>query len=189
MSLGALASLGSAGLSFAGGLIANHANRSESSRNRQFQENMSNTAYQRTVADMKKAGINPILSAKLGGASTPSGSQATHMNSAKDAANTYNQAKLVEAQINNIEMDTSLKHEQADLTNFQRGKMAWEVNKLTQDIELIKNNALGVSQQNKLRQIDVDMFSNAEILKNAKSLGIKPEQFKGLLNLLMKKGK
>lgn len=46
--------------------------RASQQRQMDFESNMSSTAYQRAVSDMRKAGLNPILSAGTGGASTPS---------------------------------------------------------------------------------------------------------------------
>lgn len=52
------------------------ASRKEAARNREWQERMSSTAYQRATKDMRKAGINPILAYRQGGASTPGGAMA-----------------------------------------------------------------------------------------------------------------
>jgi hypothetical protein len=57
--------------------VAMNYNSAEALANREWQEHMSSTAYQRAVEDMKKAGLNPILAFANGGASTPGGSGAT----------------------------------------------------------------------------------------------------------------
>lgn len=79
---------------------ANNANIGFAREQMGFQREMSNTAYQRAVNDMRSAGLNPALAYQNGGASSPSGASATVQPVRKGdaAAGLFNTAKALVTQ-------------------------------------------------------------------------------------------
>lgn len=107
----AAAMLGGSLISSAFGLFGankqNKAARAEAATNREFQERLSSTAYQRAAKDMEKAGLNRILAAKQGGASTPGGNMAPVVNEMAQAASNTQAAAMNLANINNTEANSA----------------------------------------------------------------------------------
>lgn len=79
----------------------------EAKRSRNWQKMMSDTAYQRGMRDLRKAGLNPILAGRFGGATTPTGSAASLPAPADFAGSAQKVAGM-----QNLQQDTLLKTSQ-----------------------------------------------------------------------------
>jgi len=106
--------------SYIGASEANKASAAQARSQMEFQERMSSTAHQREVKDLIAAGLNPMLSAKLGGASSPAGAMAPVQNVLGQATASAAQNYQLETQARLIRAQEKATLEQADYTNAQK---------------------------------------------------------------------
>ena len=132
--LGALAAAAiPAAMSFIGQERTNRQNAQIAQQQEGFQREMSNTSYQRAVADMMAAGLNPMLAYSQGGASTPVGATTQMQNSLGAAATSGQQAYQLGLNTQQNLADIELKREQAGAYGSQE-----DLNRANMNLSLIE---------------------------------------------------
>lgn len=114
--LGALGGL----FGFFGQSSANQANKDIAREQMQFQKIMSDTAYQRSMRDMKLAGLNPMLAFSQGGASTPTGASAHMESTTKDVGDSIKMAAVDRQRLLNEMKETQSRIDLNEASKFKQ---------------------------------------------------------------------
>jgi hypothetical protein len=157
-----------------GGAAANVSREQQASRQMQFQERMSSTAYQRAMQDMREAGLNPILAAKVGPASSPAGAMANIQDIGTPAAQAATSAYQAQTQRQQQEESAQLSRAQANVADKTAEKIVAETSNLRVQGEVlsltVKNLAEVISQTGQnTRVLEKQAELIAEQIKGARA--------------------
>jgi hypothetical protein len=136
---------------------ANAATAAAAQKQMDFQRDMSNTAYQRAVADLKAAGINPMLAAMRGGASTPGGSMYTAQ--MPQITDIFTPAVQSYAQQQTAGASSALQAEQTIKTGYESEFVQQGVEKLKKEIRNLD------SEEDRLKAMVIMLGEQASLMK------------------------
>jgi hypothetical protein len=126
----------SGGLGYFGTQQTNQANAAQAQLNRDFQAGQTGTAYQRAVADMKAAGLSPMLAYSQGGASSASGATAVMQDKLGSLSTGAKQGLMLKQQLDAARLDNANRLATNDLTAQNTRTAAELQNKYQADIRV-----------------------------------------------------
>lgn len=193
-------------LSYVGGKEQNVASAQAAQKQMDFQREVSDTSYQRQVADLKAAGINPMLVAKLGGASSPGGAMPQFVNPGAMAAQAYSGAQSSGAAAQQAQTSENLSEPQMANVRAMTDKIIEEIKNVPLEGDRLRETAYMLWNQAKLlgsqnwnqREIEQQIIATTlkikretdlldfsiEAMRNFDNLGKNVEQLKPIIDLI-----